>query len=67
MSALFFFNGTVFAKIAWTGTKAEGFPGTAKKNASLKVSNYCFHICLPIEVYQYCSTVSVQDLTHLFG
>jgi hypothetical protein len=36
---LFFFNRTGFAKIAWTGTKAEGLPGTAKKNISLKVGN----------------------------
>jgi hypothetical protein len=66
MSTLLFFNGTIFAKIAVTGTKAEGFPGTAKKDISLKVSNYCFYICLGIKVYQYCSTVSIEDPTHLF-
>jgi hypothetical protein len=65
--ALFFFHGAPLAKIARTGTKAKSPPCTAKKNAPLKVGNYCLYFRLRLKVYQYRSMVTIQNLTHLFG
>jgi hypothetical protein len=67
MPALFFFNVALFAKIARPRAKAESLPCAPKKNVPLKVGNYRLHICIRITVYQYCPSVSVQDLAHLFG
>jgi hypothetical protein len=66
MLTLSFFHWALFAEIAWPSPKAKRFPGTAEKNVSLKVSNYCLYIRFRIKKYQDPPAVSIQNLSHLF-
>lgn len=61
-----FFDGTLFAEVAGTGTKTKSFPGAAEKNASLEVGDCSLYIRFGLEVYKHCSVVRIEDLAHLF-